>query len=285
VEALKSLNAIKEQVQFTHDATERHITLTATDDLQHRFRYFPREIRPENWQFALTDDIGTIKSEIVRSRQDERAWPKIHYLWAQNPVVEWLNDRMLAGVGRHQAPVIILPKGLDSGEVVFVMSGLVPNRKSHPLIFEWLGVCFTNGTFTHIEPLAETLQRTSLGTRSIPNAGTAADIETLRSLLPQAVEKARAQVIKKRNAFENEINIKLSQQLDELDELRKRQISQLELDFDTSRQVDSVKESRKAQRTQEIDRVFDQYIKWVEDTMTTEQYPYMQVVSVLVSAG
>ena len=91
-------------------------------------------------------------------------------------------------------------------------------------------------------------------------------------------------MIEKRNAFEDEINIKLTQQLDELDGLRKRQITQLALDFDASKQADSVKESRKAQRTQEIDRVFDQYIKWVEDTMTTEQHPYMQVVSVLVSA-
>jgi len=233
---------------------------------------------------VLTDEIDTIKAEIVRSRQDESAWPKIHYLWAQNPVVEWLNDRMLAGVGRHQAPVIIMPEGLEAGEVVFVMSGLVPNRKSHPLIYEWLGVCFTNGSFTRVEPLSETLQRTSLGTRAIPNTGAASDTDALQSLLPKAVEMAKAQVIKKRNAFEDEINIKLTQQLDELDELRKRQITQLELDFDTSKQADSVKESRKAQRTQEIDRIFDQYIKWVEDTMTTELHPYMQVISVLVSA-
>ena len=287
VAALNTLNATKEQVQFTHDVNQRRLTLTATDDLQHRFSFFPREIIPDKWQFVLTDDIPTIKDEIARSRQDENAWPKIHYLWPLHPVLEWLDDRMLASVGRHQAPVIILPQtksqGLETGEVVFIISGLVPNRKSHPLIYEWLGVSFNNGSVTKIESFTDTLQRTGLGNRAIPNTGKAVDTKALQSLLPQAVEKAKDWVIEKRNAFEADINEKLNQQLEELDALRSAQYHQLELNLGTSKLADSIKESRKAQRTQEIDRIFDQYIEWVEDTMTTEKQPYMQVVSVLVS--
>lgn len=283
VAALNTLNAIKQQVQFSHDVNQRRITLTATDDLQHRFSFFPREIIPEKWQFVLTDDIATIKDEISRSRQDENAWPKIQYLWPLHPLVEWLDDRMLASVGRHQAPVIIMPEGLESGEVIFIISGLVPNRKSHPLIYEWLGVSFSNGSFKKIEPFAETLQRTELGNRAIPNTGKEIDIKALQALLPKAVEMAKNCVVEKRNIFETDINKKLNRQLDELDALRNAQYRQLELNLGSTKLADSVKESRKAQRTQEIDRIFDQYIEWVEDTMTTEQHPYMQVVSVLVS--
>ena len=231
----------------------------------------------------LTDDIDTIKEEIARSRQDESAWPKMHYLWPLHPVVEWLNDRMLACIGRHQAPVIMMPEGLDSGEVVFVISGLVPNRKSHPLIFEWLGVRFINGKFEKIECFSDTLKRTGLGARPIPNTGTEADLESLQMLLPEAVDKARGWVIDERNAFETDINEKLNQQLEELDALRKAQHRLLELSLTTPKEGGAKKESRKAQRTQEIDRIFDQYIEWVEDTMTTEQHPWMQVASVLVS--
>lgn len=285
VAALNTLNATKEQVQFSHDSAQRRLTLTATDDLQHRFSFFPREIVPDKWQFVLTDDIATIKDEIARSRQDESAWPKIHYLWPLHPLVEWLNDRMLAGVGRHQAPVITMPEGLGSDEVMFILSGLVPNRKSHPLIFEWLGVSFTNGEFAQVESFTETLQRTGLGNRTIPNTGAAVELQTLQALLPEAVEKARNRVQDKRNAFEADINEKLNQQLKELETLRHAQYRQLELGLASTRLADSVKESRKAQRTQEIDRIFDQYIEWVEDTMTTEQHPYIQVVSVLVSGG
>jgi len=31
-----------------------------------------------------------------------------------------------------------------------------------------------------------------------------------------------------------------------------------------------------------IDTLFDQYIQWVEDTMTTERQPWLQVVAVLI---
>ncbi len=285
VAALNTLNAAKQQVQFSHDMNQRRITLTATDDLQHRFSFFPREITPDKWQFVLTDDIETIKDEISRSRQDENAWPKIQYLWPLHPLLEWLDDRMLASVGRHQAPVIIMPEGLESGEVVFIISGLVPNRKSHPLIYEWLGVRFSNGSFKQIEPFTETLQRTGLGSRAIPNTGKEVDIQVLQALLPKAVEKARNCVVEKRDIFEADINKKLNRQLEELEALRNAQYRQLELNLGSSKLADTVKESRKAQRTQEIDRIFDQYIEWVEDTMTTEQHPYMQVVSVLVSGS
>ena len=287
IAALNTLNAEKKQVEFSHDPANRRLSLTATDDLKHRFSFYPREISPENGQFVLTDDIDTIKQEIARSRQDETAWPKIHYLWPLHPLVQWLDDRMLAAVGRHQAPVIRMPSnladGMQPGEVVFIISGLVPNRKSHPLIYEWLGVCFIDGKFSRLETFAETLARTGLGSRPIPNTHAETDIDSLKQLLPEAVAKARACVVEKRNQFEAEINIKLNQQLEELETLRNAQYRQLELSLETSKQADSIKQSRKAQRSEEIDRIFDQYIEWVEDTMTTEQHPYMQVVSVLVS--
>ena len=168
---------------------------------------------------------------------------------------------------------------------MFVISGLVPNRKSHPLVYEWLGVSFVNGDFRQIEPFSDTLQRTGLGASPIPNKGLSVDLSALQDLLPQAVTQARAWVIDKRNAFEKDINEKLNRQLEELEGLRKAQYHQLELGLVASKQADSVKASRKAQRVQEIDRIFDQYIEWVEDTMTTEQHPYMQVVSVLVRTG
>ena len=281
IQALGSLNSEREQVDFSKDTASHHLTLTAPDDLRHRFGFFPREIIPENWQFVLTDDLETIKQEIVRCRQDETAWPKIHYLWAQHPVVEWLNDRMLAGIGRHKAPVIEMTDGLAHGETVFIISGLIPNRKSHPLIYEWLGVSFIKGDFRQIEPFSDTLQRTGLEASPIPNKGLSVDLSALRDLLPQAVAQARSWVVEKRNAFEAEINEKLNRQLEELDALRKAQYHQLAFELTASKQADSVKTSRKAQRTQEIDRIFDQYIDWVEDTMTTEQHPYMQVVGVL----
>jgi hypothetical protein len=42
--------------------------------------------------------------------------------------------------------------------------------------------------------------------------------------------------------------------------------------------------SKKEQEKREIDRIFDEFINWVEDTMTTEDNPFIQVIAVLKGA-
>lgn len=66
------------------------------------------QVFKENGAFIMSEDKNTIQKEIKASRKDEKAWPGIHYLWSLNPVVEWINDKLLAAFGRHEAPVIKL---------------------------------------------------------------------------------------------------------------------------------------------------------------------------------
>ena len=263
------------QTDFVDD--EQQIILTATKDLKHRLRYsMPREIWPDDDTFVLSADREVIQDEIKRSRKDENAWPRIHYLWQHNPVVEWINDKVVAGFGRHEAPVLTLSGTLNSGETVFILSGLIPNRKGHPLVHRWFGVVFKDDEFQQIEEFETLLARTGLGKTSFPNRGDNIDIEALRQLLPEAVRQARDYMSEKRNAFEEVINEKLNEQLNALDRLKTKQYEQLELFYMDKRQV-----SKKEQDKREIDRKFDEFWTWVEDTMTTDDNPFIQVIAVL----
>lgn len=60
---------------------------------------------------------------------------------------------------------------------------------------------------------------------------------------------------------------------------------QLEIRLASSRQQEGRKAHMRATREQEINTLFDQYIEWVEDTMTTERHPWLQVVAVLTCVG
>ena len=82
------------------------------------------------------------------------------YLWRLHPVVAWLNDRMLAAFGRHEAPILAGVPGLAPDETVFVVSGLVPNRKSHPLVYEWVGVTFRGERFESLTTFDDVIQDT-----------------------------------------------------------------------------------------------------------------------------
>ena len=285
--ALNQIVQNGEPLQFSTNDQNQQITLTASDDLLHRFKFLPKEIQPLEGQLTLTDQIDTIKQEIARSREDENAWPKIHYLWPQHPASEWLADRMMSAFGRHTAPVITLKQGIEHNEKHYLFSGLIPNQKSHPLINEWFSVRFINGQFDTIQPFEEVIEQTRLGQRPIPNPNRSElpAQEQLQQLLPQAVAEARRWMKQQRNRFESEINQKLNAQLEELDRLKEGQLQQLEMVLNSSREVEGRKAQRRAQRQQEIEEVFDHYLMWVQETMTTEPHPYLQLICVLQGEG
>ena len=258
------------------------LTLDAPEDLKHRFASFPREVAPKDWRFTLTTDRHRMAEAITESRSEETAWPALHYLWRLNPVVGWLGDRMLAAFGRREAPVLAGIAGLAPDEAVFVCSGLVPNRKGHPLVYEWVAVAYRNGRFEELVPFRDLLDRTGLGRREIPNRGLPVDEEALRERLPDAVERARRWFADRRKDFEDQINTRLNDEMTALEDLKHRQHARIEEMLATSRQPETVKHRLAAQQRQQIKDIFGEYLDWVQETMTTEKHPWIKVLAVLI---
>ena len=51
--------------------------------------------------------------------------------------------------------------------------------------------------------------------------------------------------------------------------------------FKDNRQPDKIVQARRDKALREIDVVFDDYVKWIEETMTSEDNPYIQIIAVL----
>jgi superfamily II DNA or RNA helicase len=271
-------------MQVRMEPNSKMVEFTAPNELKQRFKFLPKDVWPENGQFFLSQDRNVIQQEIARSRKDESAWPKIHYLWELNPVVQWVNDQVLASFGRHEAPVITLAQGMEAGEMVFLMSGLIPNRKGQPLVHRWFGVVYKNGTFHIIEELEPLLKRTGLGSKSIPNSmGYLDDYLLLSQKLPEAVSKAQAWMKERRRVFKDEINNKLNDQLTALEKLKGKQMIQLELNFDGNTKSGTKTQDKKEAEERRINKLFNEYLVWVEETMTTEEKAYIQVAAVLMA--
>ena len=298
--ALHRLREKDHGLRFETDAGGTTLTLDAPEDLRRRFGWFPREVVPEYWRFVLTSDPHRMSEAIAESRRDEATWPRAHYLWRLNPVVGWLNDRMSAAFGRHEAPVLAGVPGLAPDEAVFVLSGLVPNRRSHPLVYEWIGVAYRGGRFEALVSFDDLLARTGLGRGPVANRGPAAnrgsaanrgpvanrgqpptDLDGLQRRLPEAVAKAREWVIGRRNAFEKRINDKLDRAVAALDELKARRLRQLELQLAGSGQAEAFKRARAERSRHEVEEIFDEYLEWIQDAMTTEPRPWIKVVCVM----
>jgi len=146
-------------------------------------------------------------------------------------------------------------------------------------------VSFQHGTFKEILPFDYLLEATQLGQRPIPNRGEVEvdqkELQNLQRQLNDAVSHAEKWMQVKRDAFESVINLKLTHQLEELDRLKGRQLEQLELTLNRSSEIQSKLDQKRTNGQQAIDDVFDNYLLWVEQTMTTEKYPYLQLIAAI----
>lgn len=284
--ALTLLNQGQTLCQWNAEEAEHVIALTAPLDLQDRLRQLPREAQAENDHYALCADPRRMAEAIETARQaraEQDAWPKLHYLWPQHPIVEWLGDRVLTHFGRHRAPLLQSHK-LAPGEQAFILMSLIPNRKGQPMLVEWqvasrVGQGATS-PFT-LESFDAFIARAGLRAGGLPNRGHTPELvattQAMQSALPGAVRAMHAYMLKQQAAFSAELAKRLEGTLVDLQRLQGRQLEQLSLDLE--KQLETVKRGRFEQRSQHIHRVFDDYRRWVEDTLTTEPQPWIQVLA------
>ena len=73
---------------------------------------------------------------------------------------------------RHEAPVIRIPNRLAADEAIVLAMGLIPNRKSQPVVQHWFGIRFRHGEVQDvIEDVDDIVQATGLGRDFIQNTG------------------------------------------------------------------------------------------------------------------
>ena len=284
VTALQQLSIPNPIASFTPDNATQTLALTAPLDLQARLKLIlPPEARNPDHRYVLASDKSKVIRAIHEARQaraEDDTWPKLQFLWPQHPIMEWLQDRVLAAFGRHRAPVIQCDR-MAPNEQAFLLMGMVPNRKGQPLMVEWRAALW-DGNAWSLEDLPAFLARTGLKAGSLPNRIKAPDTTALQARLPMAVAALRAHLLQRRDAFAADMQSRLAGTLSELERLQDRQLTQLELRLASQHQPEQLHRSRRQQRTQQIHRVFDEYRQWVRDTMTTEPQPFLKVLAAVV---
>lgn len=279
--AFQVLSKKQEFAQWEHDDNDQLIRLTAPRDLQERLRQLPREVIDDNDAYILCANKDCVIDAIETARQaraEEETWPRIHYLWPQHPVMDWLVDRVLTHFGRHRAPAIQNPF-LEQGEQAFILMGLVPNRKGQPLLVDWQVATRKPSGTVQLEAFDAFIVRANLQAETLSNRGTEFDTSLLQASLPEAVSAMRAHMVARQGVFDTDMKSRLAGTLAELEILQGKQVQQLELRLENL--LEGVRQSKREQRGKQIRQVFDEYRQWVEDTMTTEPQPYIRVLAAL----
>lgn len=267
----------KLQTQFQEQ--KQLVEITLNQELKHRLKKMPDEIIPQDEVIRLTVNKDEIAKALEQARCAEADWPQTQYLWDQHPVVDWLNDKVSTLFKRHEAPVVTL-SAIPPGQVVFVISGLIPNRKGHPLIQHWMGLTYEKGVFKAIEPFGVIAERFELGTKPFPNTNRSMELEVLKPLLKNAVFRLKNFMTEKQSEFAAEMDHKRDEMVVKLEGTRIKHYEQLSLNLPGLSELFTT--AQKQTKKRQVDRNIEEYQTWVRETMTTEQHPFIQVIAAFV---
>lgn len=262
---------------------QQRLEITPPPELQRRYERYPRELQPPRGQrLALSTEVVALQRALEQSRRQDSSRPELEFLWDLHPLVDWLSDRGQITFQRHCAPVLQLSDGLESGAVVMVFQGTIPNQKGVPVVQEWVAVRFAGAGLkvVGVEPLQAVAERLQLGRKAYANPQ-APIPGHLREQLPYAVEQANAYLRDCGDRWTARMQPELEAQRERLKRLRGRQEQQLELSFAADQRPQQIKEKRRLAEQKAIDGRFDDHERFVNEVMTIEPSPYLKVVAVL----
>ncbi len=286
--ALRYLNQTESQpVEELPDISGLDIRLT--DNMRHRLKaLLPDEAMPKGETLRLSANRTFCMKEMresMRNTMDESSWPVAQYLWKLHPVFSWVNDKAGLFFRRGEAPVIGVPGKLQEGELIWIVSGSMPNRKSTPLIDEWFGLLYRDGNYIETLSMAEVVRRSGLSGRKIPNTNciTEAELSAAAALRQDVVTKARSYMAEHYRQYQDRTKPRLDEELNKLRSLHKRHKAyQLSLFEHERLSAESAASRRFHEKERCVDDLFSRFNSWVRDTMEIQDNPYIRIETVVM---
>jgi len=250
-------------------------------------RYMPPEAVGPGDRIELTDQAGIVTAAINQSRAEDRAWPRLQYLWDAHPLVNWLGDRAEALFAHGTAPLCDVQQGLGEGEIAILVHGAIVDGLGHPAIDRWAAIVFNDGKVSRIEADVSAFL-TGIGfSGDTPNPARSTSLPSSH-LLEIAVDRFQSELVKARRAKQADLDEVAKGIRARLAEFKTRFDTQLSLKFgdtaDSREQTgpDRFRMGRKAKQQKKIETMFQDWEKWitVSCTLAEEPNPHVDIKAV-----
>ena len=170
------------------------VSFKPPDDLLRRLSGLPQSyLRQRNLaeRLRLTADVESANRSLAdavnqREANEETgtAWPEIHHLGPQHPVLEWIADKVLYRLKRDEAIAL----ACDVPEPVLLVSGVWSNKLGEPIAADWLAATVEDGLVT-FEDMHAALDRAGVQAGMV-NPEWTGDLSALHELVPPVVAAA-----------------------------------------------------------------------------------------------
>ena len=266
-------------LEYAHEShLGETLTLTAPAELLHRYEYLPAEVRPEQKTLRLTCDRPFLLQQraLARARGE---WSEWSLFWEPHPVAQWLNDRVLAMLARHEAPVLKVGQGLAAGQTLFLCQGVFSNQRSQPVLVEWLGVLLdVNGKPQEGWSLSQLAERVGL-LSELQNPGLEVPAR-LKSWRAPVVHWLREELKRRRLLRGDELVERLKTEQRKL-KAWGRQVRAI-LEKRAQGDLNSTQRQRLARERDELERMMRERQEYIDKSLRTEAEPYIRLVAVMV---
>lgn len=309
--------AIKHFYEYTPDAFTRMegvegVKIKLLNDLGTRLRaVLPEEVIPENTSLMLSPDKDFCLKEMKRSFQNslsELAWPATQYLWKLHPIFEWINNKSGLIYERGEAPLIGLAEGLNKDDIVFIVAGVISNRKSNPIRSAWFGLQYEAGKFKQKISMEHLIERTGFGKKDLPNQNLLTDTHVAKAeeLIEDVINQSKKVFREMHKEYTEDTNDLINKEIDKINELRERHKkavigkngSELSDENSNSNKVHSTvdktekslgkrEEARKQEidkKVEKVDKKFDVFVKFVHMSLEAEEIPYLRIIAAFTGA-
>lgn len=252
------------------------IAFEPPDDLMRRLDALPQSyLRQRNLasRIRLTADTKAAKKSLedaVNAKADGgetgTAWPEIHYLGPQHPVLDWIADKLLYRIERNEAIAI----ACDVSVPTVLVSAVWSNKLGEPIAAAWLAATVEDGLVTFGD-LFDCLRAAGV-TEGMVNPAWSGDLSVVENQLASVVTAVTANIGAK-------MEEPIARVEERLTDMRKRlQTWQL----DARMIADDVKSHpHRLRRIADVDRVTKQIEALIADH-TPAPSPLIRVIGALV---
>ena len=258
-----------EEIKYADLTATQGVEIKLTDNVKKKIsKLMPPEAMPSDDYLRLSPDKVYCMKDMSRCMQNElaeTAWPATQYLWKLHPIFNWIEDKAGVFYKRNEIPVLGLSNGLRANEIVYIIAGTIPNRKSTTVVDEWFGVYYKDNKFVQIFTMSEVMQKTHLNEKE-PNTQRIMEqqIVNAQALLQDVVERAKSLMFTKCVEYKDKTDPYIYDEMQRLMELQERhKDAQLSI-FDLG--VAGM-ERRKSEKEREIEKIFDDFMEWEKDTL------------------
>ena len=202
-------------------------------------------------------------------------WPEEQLFWELHPVMDWLLDKLLVRFGRHEAPVI-WSKDMIGPHPIFLIQGVLSNRRSQPLINDWFGVQETGKKQWTVLSFEDVLGATGFK-QGLANPDKKNNFDGISKSLPDAVTFAKEHIEQMRLARGQSLGNQLRDDQRKLKKWYDAAKYRLDKEDMSARGAQT---TRILHERNEIKALYQQRLDWLSDTFTTVNIPYLRVVAV-----